>query len=115
MNYTIHTDAIKEQLIPEKISNKQKAIIYATEADMLNMALFGLTASNFKHENPNTKENLRDRASLEQLVVLSNIESINAVLIRQGLEQNERLLQLNQIAINQMRSLLNNNNIRKLK
>ena len=114
VNYTIHTDAIKEQLIPEKISGKQKAIIYATEADMLNVALFGLTASDYKQRNPTDKGNLRDQASLEQLVVLSNIESINAVLIRQGLNQSERLLQLNHIAITQMSSLLKNNSIKKL-
>jgi hypothetical protein len=114
VNYTIHTDAIKEQLIPEKISGKQKAIIYATEADMLNVALFGLTAADYKKQNPTEKGNLRDQASLEQLVVLSNMESINAVLIRQGLNQSERLLQLNQIAITQMGSLLKHNSIKKL-
>ncbi len=114
VNYTIHTDAIKEQLIPEKISGKQKAIIYATEADMLNVALFGLTASDYKQRNPTEKGNLRDQASLEQLVVLSNMESINAVLIRQGINQSERLLQLNEIAITQMSSLLKNNSIKKL-
>jgi len=114
VNYTIHTDAIKEQLIPKKISGKHKAIIYATEADMLNVALFGLTAASFKQQNPSEKGNLRDQASLEQLVVLSNMESVNAVLIRQGLNQSDRLLQLNQIAITQMSSLLKNNSIKKL-
>ena len=113
VNYTIHTDAIKEQLIPEKISNKQKAIIYATEADMLNVALFGLTAAEYKQQQTE-KGNLRDQASLEQLVVLSNMESINAVLIRQGLNQSDRLEQLNKIAITQMSSLLKNNAIKKL-
>lgn len=114
VNYTIHTDAIKEKLIPNLLAN-QKAIIYATEADMLNVALFGLTAKEYKTQNPSEKGNLRDQASLEQLVVLSNLESINAVLIRQGVEQTERLAQLNQIAITQMSSLLKNNNLKNLK
>jgi len=113
VNYTIHTDAIKEKLIPNLLPN-QKTMVYATEADMLNVALFGLTAKEYKTLNPGEKGNLRDQASLEQLVVLSNMESINAVLIRQGLEQTERLVQLNQIAITQMSSLLKNNAIKKL-
>jgi len=113
VNYTIHTDAIKEKLIPNLLSN-QKTMVYATEADMLNVALFGLTAKEYKTQNPSEKGNLRDQASLEQLVVLSNMESINAVLIRQGLDQTERLVQLNQIAITQMSSLLKNNTIKKL-
>lgn len=114
INYTIHTDAIKEKLIPNLLAN-QKTMIYATEADMLNVALFGLTAKEYKTQNPSEKGNLRDQAGLEQLVVLSNLESINAVLIRQGVEQTERLAQLNQIAITQMSSLLKNNNIKNLK
>jgi len=114
VNYSIHTDAIKEKLIP-KLSAKQKTLVYATEADMLNVALFGMTASEYKSKNPKAKGNLRDQASLEQLVVLSNLESINAVLIRQGLGQTQRLIQLNEIAITQMSSLLKNKNIKKLK
>ena len=114
VNYSIHTDAIKEKLIP-KLSAKQKTLVYATEADMLNVALFGMTASEYKSKNPKAKGNLRDQASLEQLVVLSNLESINAVLIRQGLGQTQRLIQLNEIAITQMSSLLKNKNINKLK
>ena len=113
VNYTIHTDAIKEKLIPEKLSAKQTSSVYATEADLLNMALFGKTASQWRTENPNDKGNIRDQATLEQLVVLSNLESINAVLIRQGLEHPERLIQLNQIAITQMTSLVNNANLKK--
>lgn len=113
VNYTIHTDAIKEKLIPNLLPN-QKTMIYATEADMLNVALFGLTAKEYKIQNPSEKGNLRDQASLEQLVVLSNMESINAVLIRQELNQSERLDQLNQIAITQMSSLLKNNAIKKI-
>lgn len=115
VNYTIHTDAIKERLIPEKLSSKQTSLVYATEADLLNMALFGKTAAEWRAENPETKGNMRDQATLEQLVVLSNLESINAVLIRQGLKQQERLTQLNQIAITQMTSLVNHSNLKKLK
>jgi len=115
VNYTIHTDAIKERLIPEKLTPKQTSFVYASEADLLNMALFGQTAADWRAKNPDSKGNIRDQASLEQLVVLSNLESINAVLIRQGLEQAERLSQLNQIAITQMTSLVNNANLKKLK
>lgn len=115
VNYTIHTDAIKERLIPEKLSTKQTSFVYASEADLLNMALFGKTAADWRAENPDAKGNIRDQATLEQLVVLSNLESINAVLIRQGLSQPERLTQLNQIAITQMTSLVNNAKLRKLK
>jgi hypothetical protein len=115
VNYTIHTDAIKEKLIPEKLTAKQTSLVYASEADLLNMALFGKTAADWRAENPDAKGNMRDDATLEQLVVLSNLESINAVLIRQGLSQTERLKQLNNIAITQMTSLVNNANMRKLK
>ena len=115
VNYTIHTDAIKERLIPEKLTAKQTSLVYASEADLLNMALFGKTAADWRAEYPDAKGNMRDVATLEQLVVLSNLESINAVLIRQGLNQSERLTQLNQIAITQMTSLVNNANLKKLK
>lgn len=115
VNYTIHTDAIKERLIPEKLSKKQISFVYASEADMLNMALFGKTAADWRNENPNTKGNIRDGATLEQLVVLSNLESINAVLIRQGLSQPQRLKQLNQIAITQMTSLVDHSKLKKFK
>jgi len=114
VNYTIHTDAIKEKLIPEKLSKKQISFVYASEADMLNMALFGKTAADWRAENPETKGNMRDEATLEQLVVLSNLESINAVLIRQGTSQSKRLKQLNEIAITQMTSLVNNSNLKNL-
>jgi hypothetical protein len=113
VNYSIHTDAIKERLIPEKLTPKQTSFVYASEADLLNMALFGKTAADWRTENPDAKGNIRDQATLEQLVVLSNLESINAVLIRQGLEQGERLAQLNQIAITQMTSLVKNANLKK--
>ncbi|MHB1277859.1 MAG: KilA-N domain-containing protein [Bacteroidia bacterium] len=115
INYTIHTDAIKESLIPEKLNAKQTSMVYASEADLLNMALFGNTATDWRIQNANTKGNMRDSATLEQLVVLSNLESINAVLIRQGIGQSERLIQLNQIAITQMTSLVNSSILKKLK
>ena len=115
VNYTIHTDAIKERLIPGKLTPKQISLVFASEADLLNMALFGKTAADWRAENPDIKGNMRDDSTLEQLVVLSNLESINAVLVRQGLVQSERLIQLNQIAITQMTSLVNNANLKKLK
>lgn len=114
VNYHIHTDAIKENLIPTALKKLQISFVYASEADLLNMALFGMTAKQWRDANPNQEGNIRDTASLEQLVVLSNLESINAVLIHQGLLQPQRLLQLNKIAITQMKSLLNSNTIKKL-
>jgi hypothetical protein len=115
VNYHIHTDAIKENLIPKELSKKEASIVYATEADVLNMALFGKTAANWRSENPDASGNIRDQATLEQLVVLTNLESLNAVLIQQGLAQTDRLLQLNKIAIQQLKTLLNNQSIKKLK
>ena len=115
INYRIHTDAIKENLIPEFLSKDAINFIYADEADMLNMALFGVTAKQWRNNNPNTNGNLRDHASIEQLVVLSNMESINSVLITNGLAQPERLEQLNKLAITQMKSMVNNHQIKKLK
>lgn len=106
VNYKIHTDPIKENLIPIEIDKLQVKYIYANEADVLNIALFGKTAKIWREENPNSQGNIRDQSSIEQLVVLSNLESINAMLIHQGIEKFERLLQLNQIAISQMKSLL---------
>ena len=114
VNYTIHTDAIKENLIPEKLNKKQVSYVYASEADLLNMSLFGLTAADWRSQNPDANGNMRDEATLEQLVVLSNLESINAVLIRQKLTQKDRLTQLNAIAISQMTSLVNNSKLGKL-
>ncbi len=112
--YRIHTDAIKESLIPKELTKQQIIFVYATEADMLNMALFGKTAKQWRDANPKAEGNIRDEASLEQLVVLSNLESINSVMIKQGLPQSERLQQLNEIAIAQMRSLLANPSVKKL-
>jgi hypothetical protein len=114
INYRIHTDAIKENLIPQEVSRKQMSLTYASEADLLNVALFGFTAADWRSANPGEAGNVRDHASLEQLVVLSNLESINAVMIHQGLPQGGRLKQLNQIAIMQMKSLLGHKTIRKL-
>jgi hypothetical protein len=115
VNYHIHTDAIKENLIPEELSKTKISFVYASEADLLNVALFGITAKQWRDANPKTEGNLRDQATIEQLVVLSNLESINAVLITQGLSQPIRLAQLNKIAINQMKSLTANKPIKKLK
>jgi len=115
VNYRIHTDAIKENLIPESLSKEQINFLYADEADMLNMALFGMTARQWRDANPEAEGNIRDAATIEQLVVLSNMESINALLIHQNLPQNERLLQLNKVAITQMKSLLESKGLRKLK
>jgi hypothetical protein len=115
VNYHIHTDAIKENLIPKELSKSQTSMVYANEADLLNVALFGITAKQWRDSNVNVEGNIRDIATIEQLVVLSNLESINAVLIHQGLEPSDRLIQLNKIAITQMKSLINNKNIKKLK
>ena len=115
VNYRIHTDAIKENLIPPAISKSNEGLVYASEADVLNAALFGKTAKQWRDENPQSDGNIRDFATLEQLVVLSNLESLNAVFIRQGLSQIKRLAQLNAIAITQMTSLLKNSTIGKLK
>lgn len=115
INYRIHTDAIKETLIPAVITKQQVNFVYANEADLLNVALFGKTAKEWRERNPGKDGNIRDYASIEQLVVLSNLESINAVLIRQQLPQSERLKKLNEIAISQMKSLLSSINLKKLK
>jgi len=115
VNYHIHTDAIKENLIPAELSKQQISFVYANEADLLNVALFGKTAKEWRSQNPDAAGNIRDQATIEQLVVLSNMESINAVLIHQSLLQPERLMQLNQIAITQMRSLLGYKNLKNLK
>ncbi|MFA6537076.1 MAG: KilA-N domain-containing protein [Patescibacteria group bacterium] len=115
INYRIHTDAISEKLIPQELTKDQINLKYADEADLLNVALFGTTAKMWKIKNPKLKGNIRDHASIEQLVVLSNMESINSILIHQGLNQRERLTQLNITAIIQMKSLLKNTEIKKLK
>ncbi len=115
VNYHIHTDAIKENLIPAEITKQQVSFVYANEADLLNVALFGMTAKEWRDANPDKKGNIRDYAIIEQLVVLSNIESINALLIQQSVPQNERLIQLNKVAVTQMKSLVENKAVKKLK
>ncbi len=114
VNYKIHTDAIKERLVPPRLTSAQTSIIYASEADLLNVALFGLTAAHWRQDNPDQSGNMRDAATLEQLVVLSNLESINAVFIHQGLGSKDRLAQLNAVAITQMRSLIGLNAMQQL-
>jgi len=114
INYQIHTDAIKENLIPTTLTNEQVSMIYANEADLLNVALFGITAQKWREQNPLSEGNILDQATLEQLVVLSNMESINALLIHQGLLSHERILQLNQVAISQMKSLVSSKQIKFL-
>ncbi|MEI6108035.1 MAG: KilA-N domain-containing protein, partial [Opitutae bacterium] len=106
INYRIHTDAIRDTLIPPAITKAQASFVYAEEADLLNVALFGQTAKQWRDTHPDAEGNLRDHAPLEQLVVLTNLESLNSVLIRQGLPAPDRLLMLNEIAITQMRTLL---------
>ncbi len=114
INYRIHTDAIKERLIPPQLTKAQIVTVYASEADLLNVALFGMTAAQWRQANPQQPGNMRDVATLEQLVVLSNLESINAVLIHQGLTASGRLAQLNAIAISQMRSLIGATSVKRL-
>ena len=114
VNYRIHTDAIKNHLIPVDLSQSKQQFIYAGEADLLNLALFGKTAIQARNENQQKTYNLRDSASLEQLVVLSNMESYNAELIKLNLSPEERLAKLNQMAIDQIRVLLTNNEVKFL-
>lgn len=115
INYRIHTDAIKENLIPPKISKKQENIIYASEADVLNMALFGMTAKDWRDKNPKLAGNIRDYADVTQLVCLANLENLNAEYIRAKLSQKERLTKLNESAIIQMKSLAENPSMKRLK
>ena len=110
INYRIHTDAIKNHLIPEEVTPAQASIIYAEEADVLNVAMFGMTAKQWREANPELKGNIRDYATINELICLSNMENINAVLINEGIPQGERLVKLNQIAIQQMQVLEGNNN-----
>lgn len=114
INYQIHTDAIKTNLIPVELTSQQTSIIYASEADVLNMALFGMTAKQWREAYPDKKGNIRDYASINELICLSNMENINAILIEDGLNQKERLVKLNKIAIHQM-SILEEQNLKILK
>lgn len=113
INYRIHTDAIKQNLIPAEVTAKQASIIYANEADVLNVAMFGMTAKMWREQNPELKGNIRDYATINELICLSNMENLNAVFIDQGIPQGERLIKLNRIAIQQMR-VLEDNGSRKL-
>ena len=115
INYRIHTDAIKQNLIPQELTPAQKSFVYADEADMLNVAMFGKTAKEWREENPDLKGNIRDYASINQLICLSNMENLNAVFINEGLAQSERLEKLNKIAIQQMKVLENVDDKRFLK
>ena len=105
INYRIHTDSIKRNIIPAEVTSQQASIIYAHEADVLNVAMFGMTAKQWREVNPEKKGNIRDYATINELICLSNLENLNAVFIDQGLSQGERLVRLNQIAIQQMRVL----------
>ena len=105
INYHIHTDAIKENLVPKEVTIQQASIIYANEADVLNVAMFGITAKQWREAHPELKGNIRDYASINELICLSNMESLNAIFIEEGLSQRERLVKLNQIAIHQMKVL----------
>jgi len=114
VNYRIHTDAIKENIIPANITKEQEQHIYANEADVLNVALFGTTAQQWRKANPGKEGNVRDFSTVEQLLVLANLESMNAEFIRMGLPQGERLRKLNAIAIQQLKSLMGNTNLKNL-
>ena len=113
-NYRIHTDAIKRNLIPQSISKQQQSFVYANEADMLNVALFGMTAAQWRQNNPDKPGNIRDYATIEQLLVLSNLESANALLISQNVPQYKRIIELNKLAISQLETLTNLNSTKEL-
>jgi hypothetical protein len=114
INYRIHTDAIKENLIPPELTKAQANLVYASEADVLNMALFGMTAKEWREANPDKKGNIRDYADISQLVCLSNLENLNAIFIKDNMPQGERLVKLNQIAIHQMKLLIEDTGVKKL-
>ncbi len=115
INYRIHTNAIKANLIPAEVTREQAAMKYADEADVLNMAMFGMTARQWREQNPGRKGNIRDYATINELICLSNMENLNAVFINDGMPQSERLVKLNQIAIQQMKILEDTNGRRLLK
>jgi len=115
INYRIHTDAIKQNLIPKELTSSQISFVYASEADILNVALFGMSAREWREQNPDTKGNIRDEADVCQLVCLANLETLNALFIEEGLSQALRLKKLNTIAINQMKILTEDRNIARLK
>ena len=115
LNYRIHTDAIKQNIVPEEIDAYHKSLIYAEEADVLNVAMFGMTAKEWRDANPDKKGNIRDYASINELICLSNMENLNAVFINDGMPQTERLVKLNQVAIQQMQVLEESENRKYLK
>ena len=115
INYIIHTDAIKNNLIPKELTNKQVNLVYSEEADVLNMALFGMTAKEWRKKNPNKKGNIRDYASINELICLANLENTNSIFINEGMQQSQRLYKLNQIAISQMKILMKDNERKLLK
>ena len=116
INYRIHTDSIKENIVlPQKLSTKKATKVYANEADVLNIALFGMTAQDWKRKNKSKQGNMRDYSDVYQLICLANLETLNSEFIKMGLSQKERLLKLNEIAISQIKSLLTNNTVKKLK
>ncbi|MBQ8780689.1 MAG: KilA-N domain-containing protein [Oscillospiraceae bacterium] len=114
-NYKIHTEAIKQNLIPPDVSSKRQGFVYANEADVLNVALFGMTAAEWRKSNPEAKGNMRDYATIEQLLVLANLESTNAMLIEAGKSREERAITLNKLAISQLKTLSDNASLNKLK
>lgn len=115
INYRIHTDSIKKHIIlPQKLSSKEVTVVYANEADVLNMALFGMTAQQWRNKNKDKDGNMRDYSDVYQLICLANLETLNSEFLRRGLTQSERLLTLNEIAITQMKSLLGNSTVNKL-
>ena len=114
VNYLVHTNAVKKHLIPDDLSKSKQRFVYADEADLLNFALFNKTASAWRKKHPDEKGNIRDTATIEQLVVLSNLESFNSELIKEGLDADTRLKRLNQIAIRQMKIMLENKSLKKL-
>ena len=115
INYRIHTDAVQTHLIPPELTPQQISFVYANEADVLNMALFGMTAKQWRDANPNEKGNVRDQANAAQLVCLANLESLNALLIKEGIEQPVRLKKLNSVAVEQIRILAEDVGVKRLK
>lgn len=115
INYRIHTDAIKQNIVPDEIDAYHKSLIYAEEADVLNVAMFGITAKEWREANPDKEGNIRDYATINELICLSNMENLNAVFINDGMAQTERLIKLNQIAIQQMKVLEESENRKYLK
>ena len=114
INYRIHTDAIKEHLIVSELPKQYQSFTYATEADVLNVAMFGMTAKQWRETNPNQEGNIRDHATLQQLIILSNLESLNAEMIKQGIDRNKRLVELNRVAKDQMASLIKSAGTKRL-